>query len=356
MKNRIHVPNFSTRVSWIRRRRCRQSEPPAVATGGVLAAPESSGHTFQRNQDTTKLTFWGQFPELLDPFKAVMADFTAANPSIEIDVEMTTNDQYKTKIQSALNVGSGPDLYMVPAQPEMNNYVDAGTLVDLTDKLDLSQVVDVAVDAVTIDGKVWASPSGRYTVGICYHTDLFEQAGVTEEPTTWEEMRAVMQQLLDAGITPYSIAAKDGSLTYFNYIGLASSILGTDGFDQILSGERKLTDDDMVGVIQEMRDWVPFYQKNFLGTPYAESKALFATSKTAMMDCGSADLSGYYEIDPDAQLGFFYWPAPTADTGSQVTNTGMSVLYGINPAMDEAKMDAALAFVNWVATPEARSR
>jgi raffinose/stachyose/melibiose transport system substrate-binding protein len=323
-----------------------------VASGGVLAAPRSSGHAFQRNQDTTKLTFWGQFPELLDPFKAVMADFTAANPGIEIDVEMTTNDQYKTKIQSALNVGSGPDLYMVPAQPEMNNYVDAGTLVDLTGKLDLSQVIDVAVDAVTIDGKVWASPSGRYTVGICYHQDLFEQAGVTEEPTTWEEMRAVMQQLLDAGITPYSIAAKDGSLTYFNYIGLASSILGTEGFEQILSGEKKLTDDDMVGVIQEMRDWVPFYQKNFLGTPYAESKALFATSKTAMMDCGSADLSGYYEIDPGAKLGFFYWPAPTADSGSQVTNTGMSVMYGINPAMDEGKMDAALAFVNWVATPE----
>jgi ABC-type glycerol-3-phosphate transport system substrate-binding protein len=201
-----------------------------------LAAPQPGGHAFQRNQDTVKLTFWGQFPELLDPFKTVMADFTAANPGIEIDVEMTTNDQYKTKIQSALNVGSGPDLYMVPAQPEMNNYVDAGTLVDLTDKLDLSQVVDVAIDAVTIDGKVWASPSGRYTVGICYHTDLFEQAGVTEEPTTWEEMRAVMQQLLDAGITPYSIAAKDGSLTYFNYIGLASSILGAEGFEQIHSG------------------------------------------------------------------------------------------------------------------------
>jgi raffinose/stachyose/melibiose transport system substrate-binding protein len=295
---------------------------------------------------------WAKYPELLEPFKAMLADFTAANPTIEVDVEMTTNDQYKTKIQSALNVGSGPDLYILPAKPEMNDYIDNGMLVELTDTLDLSQVIDVAKNAVTVDGKVWASPSGRYTVGICYHADQFETAGVTDEPTTWEEMRTAMQQMVDAGITPYSLAAKDGSLTYFLYMGLASSILGTEGFDQILSGERKLTDDDMVGVIQEMRDWVPFYQKNFLGTPYAEAKALFATGKIAMMDCGSADLSGYYEIDPDAQLGFFPWPAPSADSGSQVTNTGMSVMYGINPAMDEAKMDAALAFVNWVATPE----
>jgi ABC-type glycerol-3-phosphate transport system substrate-binding protein len=70
-----------------------------------------------------------------------------------------------------------------------------------------------------------------------------------------------------------------------------------------------------------------------------------------MMDCGSADLSGYYEIDPDAQLGFFYWPAADAEH-SQVTNTGMSVMYGINPAIDEAKLDAAITFLNWVATPE----
>jgi ABC-type glycerol-3-phosphate transport system substrate-binding protein len=227
------------------------------------AAPQSTTPFFQRNQDTTKLTFWGQFPELLDPFEAVMADFNAAHPEVEIEVEMTTNDQYKTKIQSALNVGSGPDLYMVPAQPEMNNYVNAGTLVDVTDTVDLTQVIDVAVDAVTIDGKVWASPSGRYTVGICYHRNLFEEAGITDEPTTWEEFRAVMQQLLDAGITPYSIAAKDGSLTYFNYIGLASSVLGTEGFEQVLSGEKKLTDPELVAVIQEMRDWVPFYQQNF---------------------------------------------------------------------------------------------
>jgi len=70
-----------------------------IATGGVSAAPQSIGHSFQRNQETTKLTFWGQFPELLDPFKAVMADFNAANPTIQVEVEMTTNDQYKTKIQ-----------------------------------------------------------------------------------------------------------------------------------------------------------------------------------------------------------------------------------------------------------------
>ena len=67
-----------------------------------------------------------------------------------------------------------------------------------------------------------------------------------------------------------------------------------------------------------------------------------------MMDCGSADVSGYYEIDPNAKLGLFPWPAPAGKKA--VTNTGMSVLYGINPK--SSKQDACLVFAQWVATPD----
>lgn len=319
------------------------------ARAGLAGSIDAPSILRRSAQATSTLEFWGQFPELLAPFERVMADFTAAHPEIAVQVVMAPNDQYKPKLQSALNTGSGPDLYMVPALPEFRSYVDAGNLVDVTDEVDMAPIVDVAQQAVTVDDRVWGVPSGRYTVGIGYHRDLFEQAGITAEPATWSEMRAAMDQLLAADITPYSIAAKDGSLTYFNYIGLASSVLGTDGFEAVLTGERALNEPDLVAVVQEMKDWVPYYQNNFLGTPYAEAKALFGTKRTAMMDIGSADLSGLYEIDPNAQLGFFYWPAPD-DGGTQVTNTGMSVIYGINPTSE--LQDAALAFVRWVATPD----
>jgi raffinose/stachyose/melibiose transport system substrate-binding protein len=303
---------------------------------------------FRTAQGSATLEFWGQFPEALAPFERVMADFNAAHPEVTVQVVMAPNDQYKPKLQSALNTGAGPDMYMVPALPELKSYVDANNLLDVTDEVDMSPILAVAQEAVTVDDRVWGVPSGRYTVGIGYHRNLFEDAGITAEPTTWAEMRDAMAALLEAGITPYSIAAKDGSLTYFNYIGLAFTVLGTEGFADVLTGERKLNTPDLVTVVQEMKDWAPYYQPNFLGTPYAEAKALFGTGRTAMMDIGSADLSGLYEIDPDAQLGFFYWPAP--EGGTQVTNTGMSVIYGINPATEQ--QEAALTFVRWVATPE----
>ncbi len=345
------------RVGDLSRRRLLGGAGLALGAGAGLVgarratAGPAPGSRFRRigAQETTTVEFWGLFPELLEPFERVMADFNAQHPEVEVKVVMAPNDQYKPKLQSALNTGSGPDMFMVPALPEFKSYVDSQNLVDVTSEVDFGPIVDVGKEAVTVDGKLWAVPSGRYTVGICYHRDLFEKAGITSEPTTWAEMRGMMDQLLEADITPYSIAAKDGSLTYFNYIGLASTMLGTEGFEAVLAGTKKLNEPDMVRVVQEMKDWMPYYQDNFLGTPYAESKALFATKRTAMMDCGSADLSGYYEIDPEAQLGFFYWPTPEAGM-PQVTNTGMSVLYGINPKTE--KRDAALTFVRWVATPE----
>jgi ABC-type glycerol-3-phosphate transport system substrate-binding protein len=302
-----------------------------------------------RAADPVKLSLWGFFPEESNAFNAIVADFSAAHPEIAIEIAMTPTDQFEAKINAALNTGSGPDIWMANAKPQLEIDVKTGLILDLTDDVDLSTLTDVAKDAVTIDGRVWAIPTGRYTVGICYHRDLFDQAGVTAEPTTWAEMKAVMEQLKGANIVPYSIAVKDGSLSYFNYIGLASSVLGIEGFNAVLDGSKKLTDADVVTAIQEMRDWIPYYQQNYLGTVYAESKALFAAKRTAMMDCGSADLSGYYQIDPNAQLGFFYWPSPDG-VKPQITNTGMNVIFGFNAKTE--KRAEVVEFARWLLTPE----
>jgi ABC-type glycerol-3-phosphate transport system substrate-binding protein len=285
----------------------------------------------------------------LEPFKRVAAEFTEANPGIELEIEMTPRDQYTSKLQTALTSGSGPDIFGTPSRPQLDIDVQSGLILDITDRVDISKMIPFAQEGATVDGKVWTVPSGAYTVGICYHTDLFEEAGVTAEPTTWAEMRATMEQLKESGVTPYSIEAKQGQLTFFNYIGLASSVLGLDGFNALVAGERKLTEPEVVAAIEEMRAWVPYYQQNYLGTVYEEAKALFASKRTAMMDCGSGDLSGFYEIDPDMQLGFFYWPVPDASK-TQVTNTGQASGFGINA--NSTKVDAAVTYLQWLASPE----
>ena len=41
-----------------------------------------------------------------------------------------------------------------------------------------------------------------------YRTDVFEQAGITEEPETYEDSVATMDALVAEGITPITVGGK----------------------------------------------------------------------------------------------------------------------------------------------------
>ena len=88
-----------------------------LATRGNAAPARPTGPYLRRSQETTKLTFWHQSPEQLAPFQRFMADFTATNPGIEVEVEMTPRDQWEAKLQTALNSGSGPDVFSRAGRP-----------------------------------------------------------------------------------------------------------------------------------------------------------------------------------------------------------------------------------------------
>ena len=280
---------------------------------------------------------------------AVVKKFQVKNPTINVAIVGADPSSYQNKVQTALNAGIGPDLFQHNSLPNLDVQAATGQMLDLTGKVDITDWTDLARAAETSKGKIWGVPGGKYTVGIAYHVDVLQKAGVTDEPKTWADLTIALQKLQAAKIIPYSIAAKDGSLTYFNYIGLASSVLGMDGFDAVVAGKRKLTDPDLVAPIQQMIDWGKYFQPNFVGTPYLEAKALFATKKAAMIDAGSSDFNGFLGIDPNLQLGFFYWPAVDSNH-KQCTNTGMEFQVAVNAA--GKNLDQSVTFAGWLGTTE----
>jgi raffinose/stachyose/melibiose transport system substrate-binding protein len=329
----------------------KPTTPSSAPTAAVAAAPTAGALAVQTPADPGKpvtLEFWGGSPEHLANYQRLMMEFQKTYPSITINVTMSAFDQFEAKLQTALNAGSGPDLFAPPPRPALDDYIKSGYLRDLTNDVDLSHLFPTARDAVVINGKTWAVPAGAYTVGMMYHKDLFDKAGITSEPATWDEMTAAMDKLKSKNMVPFAVGGKDGNLTYFEYIGLASTVLGVDGFQAVLGGTKKLTEPELVAVLQKMRDWVPYYQSGYMGTAYADAKALFSTQKTAMVVGGSGDVPGYYELKPDIQLGFFYFPPQTAG-GKAATNTGMAGVYAVNAK--SANPQAATAWVNWLGSP-----
>ena len=137
------------------------------------------------------------------------------------------------------------------------------------------------------------------------------------------------------------------------YIGLASSVLGPEGFEAAAPRRAQADRPRRRRRRPTPARSQPFYNAGFQATDYVTAKAIFANGQGAMEVAGTADFTGYREVNPEADLGFIAWPGPEA--GKYSTNTGMELLYTVSRfAAPEANQAAATTFVNWLATAEAQ--
>ena len=116
------------------------------------------------------------------------------------------------KLQTALNSGDAPDIFMARGGGKLAAVVEAGQVQDLTDALSddtKAALGEASLAALSVDGKVYGVPSSVLPGGIYYSKDLFAQAGITETPTTFDELSDDVDKLKAAGIAPIALGAKD---------------------------------------------------------------------------------------------------------------------------------------------------
>ncbi len=326
----------------------------AGAGGFAAAAAFGAGFRPARAQDAVTVTMWGNHPEWKDPMEQLLAAFEETHPGITIEFTGVPGPDYPTKLQTA-KAGGAPSDILGEQEGSIITQVAAGgelPFIDLTGKVDISGLSETARGQVEVGGKVYGTPLASYTVGLAYQKAIFEEHGLTP-PTTWQELLDTSRALKDAGVTPLVVGAKDNVHPFFMYTGLVSSVLGPDGFAQLRRGERRLTDPDLVEAAQLLLDLQEFYQPGFQATDYTTAKAIFANGQGAMEVAGTADFTGFRQVNPEADLGFMAWPGPEA--GKYSTNTGMELLYTVSRYASPEKQEAATAFVNWLASVEAQT-
>lgn len=164
------------------------------------------------------LTFWGVF-DSKKTFDGVIAGYKALYPNVSISYRQFSFEDYERELVNALAAGTGPDIIMIhhawlpkhsdklkPA-PEMIPGEDSKffTLRDYQD-----QFVEVAQKDLLINKEIYAFPLYLDTLALFYNKDLFNNAGLTRPPETWEEFNQYVEALTnldDAGNITKSAAA-----------------------------------------------------------------------------------------------------------------------------------------------------
>jgi raffinose/stachyose/melibiose transport system substrate-binding protein len=139
------------------------------------------------------------------------ADYHTAHPNVTIKIQTVQNEDLDGKLQTALNSGSAPDIFLQRGGGKMAAMVEAGQLKDLTSLVTpetKAAIGDAALGTGSLDGKVYAIPQSVLPGGLWYSKDLFKAAGVDTPPTTLDELNAAVTKLKAKG-TPIALGGKD---------------------------------------------------------------------------------------------------------------------------------------------------
>jgi raffinose/stachyose/melibiose transport system substrate-binding protein len=292
----------------------------ACSGGDGASSDSSSGGDVQ-------MTFWHNSTtgEGKAYWESTVKDFEAANPGVTIKIQAIQNEDMDGKLQTALNSGDAPDIFMARGGGKLADVVAADQAQEITvDDATKTAVGDAAFSAFTVDGKVYGMPMSILPGGIYYSKDLFAQAGITDTPKTIEDLEGAVDKLKAAGIAPIALGAKDAWPAAHWYYFFALRACSQETLDKAAADK---TFDDPCwqkagDELAAFSDTKPF-NDGFLTTSAQQgagsSAGLVANHQAAMELMGAWDPGVIASLTPDqkplADLAWFPFPSISGGKG-----------------------------------------
>lgn len=133
-------------------------------------------------------------------YKKLTPEFTQKT-GIKVVFQEVPHDNMHERFITEAAAGTGAIDVFNTDQPWISEFAKQGFLEPLNDRLtsdEMKAFVPAALDAVSYQNKIYALPYLVHTPVLYYRTDLFEKAGLTKAPETWDEFRAYAKKLTDA--------------------------------------------------------------------------------------------------------------------------------------------------------------
>jgi raffinose/stachyose/melibiose transport system substrate-binding protein len=343
------------------KRKIRIASALAIVASTALLATGCSGGGNTAADGKVTMTFWDN--STTGPGKAfwlkTIADFEKANPNVTIKLQTVQNEDLDGKLQTALNSGSAPDIFLQRGGGKMNAMADAGQLMDITDSIDSATkaaVSDGVLKGNSYQGKIYAMPVNVNPEGIFYSKDLFAAAGIASPPATMDELNADIVKLKATGVAPVAVGAKDAWPAAHWYYNFALRECSESTLEKS-AASLKFTDSCWTKAGEDLKafnDTTPF-NDGFLTTPAQQgagsSAGLIANHKAAMELMGGWDPGVIASLTPDQKplpdLGWF--PFPSIPGGAGDPSAMMGGIGGYSCSAKAPKKECT-AFLNYITT------
>lgn len=303
------------------------------ATVALLAACGGQGgagsdEDAEAGGDVT-LTWWhnGNNDPLLSYWQGVADDFEAQNEGVTIEVEAIQNEDLRTRTQVALQSNDPPDVLPQWGGGELADQVEAGALMDLTDKIpDAIEALGGSAGGWQTEGKTYGVPYSLGVGGFWYNKALFEQAGIAEPPATMDEWFEAVEKLKAVDVAPVAVGAGDKWPAGWYYYYAATRTCAPETLETAQL-EYDFSDPCFIEageLVQQIVDAEPF-NEGFLATPAqtgaTSSAGLVGNGLAAMELMGHWNPSVMADLTPSKEglgddLGWFPFPEVEGGEGN----------------------------------------
>lgn len=301
--------------------------------------------------DGTTLTVLGFSAAVCTAIQDKLTDFYDQT-GITVEFEQLSNDELNKKLAVTMAAG-GSDVDVFYCQPTVSigQYTANGWVEPLDgyldDEVDIDDFMEVSIQQSSVDGQLYGIPVFNEHYVLYYNKAMFEAAGITKIPETYDELIETAAALTDPDNNVYGISMRgDGYGSVPTWISVARSY-GADYFDE--NGTCTVNSEESIEAIEVYKKLLSYSPPGYLSKGWDGTSDDFAQGLAAMrIDC---DTQYVYATNPDSSVVYDsvgFAPLPKGSVKASSIESGWSICMS---AGSENK-GAAWEFIKWATGKE----
>lgn len=311
--------------------------------GAATQAPEVSVGT----DVSGELTIWAMGNE-----GALLGDlangFMEEYPDVTVNVTPVDWGQAVAKLQTAIGGGQTPDISQMGTDM-MAQFAATGALEAVPGNFSADDYYESAWNTSVVDGTVYGVPWYVETRVLYLRTDLAEEAGISEPPASWDDLKAAAKAMQEEAGAEWGISL--GSKNWQEWLPFAWSngaqVMGEDGSFTLDSPE----------MIESLTYYDSFFEEGLTPRSVPEGFDItpaFVSGTHPMFvsgpwhlglieEAGGTELEGKWDVAP--------LPGKDGAPGTSFVGGSNMVVF-----KDGENKEAAWAFIEWLSRPETQVR
>lgn len=318
------------------------AESSQAPEAGASAAADDGGEESGGEAVTLEwLDYFGTLPATDAAINDAIAAYEEEHPNVTINRTSVGFADLRPQIIQGAASGTLPDI-MIIDNPDHQAFAAQGALADITEYVsaweDADQYFEGPWASTMFEDRNYGVPFESNATALYVNTDMLAEAGISEPPATWEELRSAAQALTEGttkGFCFSAAATEEGTFTFLPFLWQAGGDVPTIGDAASVEALRYL--DTLVNEDASVPESV-------VSMGQADVFNQWIAGQCGMMINGPWQLPEIEEAAPDFAWDVVPWPANVEEA---------SILGGENYAIGAGTdVEAAWDVLEWLSTPE----